>query len=464
MKLVTRGIRCALFAAIVVHGVVPALTTSASAASKAAKKEAAPAAAPANPDGTPNKTAQVEAAKRAYEGGVKAYGAGKYQNAIDQLSVALRGGGLGTAEMAKGLYYRGLAYKKLSKPGLAISDLTSALWLKNGLNDTDRANATAERAEAYKAAGVAESSVAPPPAARVEAAPAPTAPAPVAAAPAPTAPTASASAPQAVTSSASDGGFPQPLTMGAETAAPATPRYARTDDKVTSGVPSQSSALEQPYATDAASAVHSVPAAAQAPAAQPVLSAAPMDQAPAASTSVASPGVGSAVSGFFSNLFGSSTSPTQAPAAVQTASTTTTAPVSPQTSSWQGSSLTQSSASAAASKPAAAAVKPAAAAPAPVKTAAAAPAAAAPKIKGGKYKLHIAAVRSRAEADALAQKLMAEHGQAFASRTASVDEAVIGSMGKFYRVRVGSYATPDEPRGVCNTLRTSGYDCLVVSN
>ncbi|MGL4397417.1 MAG: SPOR domain-containing protein [Hyphomicrobium sp.] len=37
-------------------------------------------------------------------------------------------------------------------------------------------------------------------------------------------------------------------------------------------------------------------------------------------------------------------------------------------------------------------------------------------------------------------------------------------MGTFYRVRVGSYASPDEPRGLCTTLRNSGYDCLVVTN
>ena len=103
---------------------------------------------------------------------------------------------------------------------------------------------------------------------------------------------------------------------------------------------------------------------------------------------------------------------------------------------------------------------------APVQAAALAPQAVpqAAKVKGGKYKIHVAAVRSRAEAEALAQRLNAEHGREFASRMAAVDEATIGSMGKFYRVRVGSYATAEEPRGLCNTLRNSGYDCLVVTN
>jgi hypothetical protein len=46
----------------------------------------------------------------------------------------------------------------------------------------------------------------------------------------------------------------------------------------------------------------------------------------------------------------------------------------------------------------------------------------------------------------------------------TVDEAVIGSMGTFYRVRINGYASQDEPRSLCNKLRTSGLDCLVVTN
>ncbi len=106
-----------------------------------------------------------------------------------------------------------------------------------------------------------------------------------------------------------------------------------------------------------------------------------------------------------------------------------------------------------------AAAEKAAPAPPPVVAAPAAPA-----VKGGKYKAHIAAFRSRAEAEALAQMLVSKHAAAFPNRVPTVDEAVIGSMGTFYRVRIGSYAGADEPSGLCNTLRNSGYDCLVVSN
>jgi cell division protein FtsN len=99
-----------------------------------------------------------------------------------------------------------------------------------------------------------------------------------------------------------------------------------------------------------------------------------------------------------------------------------------------------------------------------VQVAAVTPAAAAPVARQGKYKVHIAALRSRAEAEALAAQLVAQHGADLANHAPTVDEAVIGSMGTFYRVRIGGYASQDEPRGLCNKLRTSGLDCLVVTN
>ena len=87
---------------------------------------------------------------------MKSYQAGKLEPAVESLSAALRGGGLSSTDMARALFYRGVAYKKQSKPGLAISDLTSSLWLKNGLTDPERANATAERADAYRLAGLGD--------------------------------------------------------------------------------------------------------------------------------------------------------------------------------------------------------------------------------------------------------------------------------------------------------------------
>src|SRR5688572_15722110 len=108
--------------------------------------DARKSAQPSQTSEADQKKQAAEAARQAYDAGLKAFANGKYQPAIDQLSSAVKAGGLSSAEMAKALYTRGLAYKKQNKPGLAISDLTSALWLKNGLSGNDRQAATAERA------------------------------------------------------------------------------------------------------------------------------------------------------------------------------------------------------------------------------------------------------------------------------------------------------------------------------
>ncbi len=88
--------------------------------------------------------------------GVKSYKAAKIDKAISSLSLALSAGGLSSKDMAKALYYRGLAYRRKAKPGEAIADLTSAVWLKNGLNETERQDALKNRSEAYREAGISD--------------------------------------------------------------------------------------------------------------------------------------------------------------------------------------------------------------------------------------------------------------------------------------------------------------------
>ena len=82
--------------------------------------------------------------------------AGKTEPAIASLSSLIASGNLPPAVMARALYLRGMAYRQQAKPALAISDLTGALWLKSGLNDTDRADATKQRAAAYGDAGLTD--------------------------------------------------------------------------------------------------------------------------------------------------------------------------------------------------------------------------------------------------------------------------------------------------------------------
>jgi cell division protein FtsN len=81
----------------------------------------------------------------------------------------------------------------------------------------------------------------------------------------------------------------------------------------------------------------------------------------------------------------------------------------------------------------------------------------------GKFHVQVAAVRSRSEADALSVRLLSEHAAEFGPRRPEVEETVIGSMGTFYRVSVGPYASADEPKQLCGSLRASGFDCLVIA-
>jgi cell division septation protein DedD len=82
---------------------------------------------------------------------------------------------------------------------------------------------------------------------------------------------------------------------------------------------------------------------------------------------------------------------------------------------------------------------------------------------GGAYKLQVAAVRSREEAEKLAQSLRTYQAVQNGTVTPEIDEAVIGSMGTFYRVRLGPYADAAEPGQLCKTLKPQGFDCLVVT-
>jgi tetratricopeptide (TPR) repeat protein len=342
----------------------------------------------------------AEIAKRTLEAAIKAYESGKADEAIKGLDAALRAG-LSGQQIARALYYRGLANRKLGKPGLAISDLTSALWLKDGLVGADRDAALKNRAAAYQEAGI---------------------------------------------SSVPD-------------------------------VPQSSNSVADASTTNPTgwqTAMSNSPGAPAAAATTPAAAAATPASAPAAPAPQTSGGIG----GFFSSIgsiFGGGSSSTPAPNANDGAVTTSSiSPPAPQP--------------APAPAPAPAAVAAPAAAPASwgdttqVKTAApgpdvgtafvtkvstssneSKPEKAAAREPSGKFRLQVAAVRSRSEAAALAAKLMADHGSELGPRQPEISEAVLGNMGTFYRVRIGPYADAKEPQQLCGGLRSSGFDCLVVT-
>jgi hypothetical protein len=304
----------------------------------------------------------------------KSLEAGKAEQAVQQINAVLAGAKLESTVMARALYLRGAAWRKQGKPAQAIADLTSALWLKGGLSDSDRAAATAMRAEAYREAGLADQ--------------------------------------------------PAPTAKGGRQVAAASPSASAWETDTT--------------ASSSKSTSGSGTSTKQAPA------------APSAGTSKNSGG------NFFSNLFSGNTSTTAPPSSTNTASAPPKEQGTRQASigeSWSNTTDVKPASGGAAGRtePPQAAVK-----TAPVK--------AAPETRGGRYRLQVAAVRSRGEAQTLAGKLKKEHPAELASRQLDIDETVIGNMGTFYRVRIGPYADATEPRALCAKLRGSGLDCLIIGD
>ena len=318
--------------------------------------------------------------QQAFDAGIKAYGAGKNEEALRAFEAAIRGG-LPGAQMPRMLYYRGLVFRKLGKPGFAVSDLTSALWLKNGLSDAERADAIKMRALAFNEAGISDAPAVP----QSSYAEAPALP--------------GQSAPAPGTQTAMAGGAPAPAASNA----------------------------------------------------------------PAAPTPPSSSG---GVSGFFSSLFGGGSSSEEKPPESPPAATASTADAAPPDGAGWGGTTEVSHAEATPERRGPEIASPFVTQVASVEQPRVSATDAAPVARSspsGKYRLQVAAVRSRSEAEALAGLLVGRHAEQLGGRKPEVDESVIGSMGTFYRVRLGPYASAGEPETLCNALRSDGFDCLVVT-
>src|SRR5262245_46159000 len=100
--------------------------------------------------------AVVAGAARAQDAGLKggaaSIAAGKYSDAVRQLSATINSEAASPGEAAKALYLRGIAYRKLNEPARAAADLGAAVWL--GLPEPDRVKALVNRGLAYRAAGL----------------------------------------------------------------------------------------------------------------------------------------------------------------------------------------------------------------------------------------------------------------------------------------------------------------------
>ena len=353
-------------------------------AAKAAKTNAKK---PATPVDAAAAAAAATAAKdpvvatRNYNSGVAAYQAGKFDAAVQSINTAIQSGGLPGNLLAKALYYRGASFHGQGKSGQAISDLTSALWLKGGLDDAERAEASRLRSAAYASAGVSD---------------------------------------QGQTTAQSSG-----TTTGK--APPAT---------------------SSPITTGSVSQV-----------------AGPQRNAVPGESAAASPSEGG-LGNLFGNLFGGSSS--KAPAAAPVAAAPDKAVPAPIPALIPPAAATSKTAPAGTgatevlpwvskeTQPAAAAAPLAAKAPVAKKTAAAG------ATPGGKIVIQVAALKTRDEASEVLAKLKAAGGM-LAEAPASVDEATFGTMGTFYRVRLGPYANAAAAKAPCDALKASGLDCPVTA-
>jgi hypothetical protein len=344
-------------------GFVCACQWSAAAAPK--KSEAAKPAAEQEDEGAAKAAAKKKMdaaeAQRLLDGAFKQLEAGHGAQAMPALTSVVTAGKLPPAIMAKGLLYRGMAYRQQKKPAQAIADLTGALWLKGGLSEADRADALRQRSAAYQEAG---------------------------------------------------------LTEGGETQTAAVPRETPKKERTASASPG--------WGASTTAALASTPDGGSQPAVQ-------------------SSGGWNLLNNLFGG-FGASSSSTAANTPATTASIekpqpAATGPSRPKVgNAWSSHTEVRED-------PAAAPTRSAAASHAP----------------SGRYRVQIATVRTQAEAKVLAERVKREHGTLLASRVPDIDQAVVGNMGSFYRVRVGPFASESESQGVCAKLKSTGLDCLVVT-
>ncbi len=402
-------------------------------------------------------------ARKTILSGIKAYERGDAKQSVSILSNALSSGGLTSKDMAKALYYRGRAYRKQGRHAQAISDLTSAIWLKNGLSESEKTKALAERAAAYKTAGVAAPvSVAATPSTKARSVPA------VAVkVPAPVIPKSTAAATKSIATTA-----PKPAPVRVAQAENTKPAATAATPKPAANKPAKKAYVPpQPSSGD-----FTVGIPLEYQSTRKDLSDAPSGQARASGANNGAPSAATSgnddsnpfagVGTFFSNLFGdSSDQPKQAPAANFAGPQSQLVPSAGAQTAVSGWSSATTEIVTGSTKKGAKPTRVAALAQKPVTRTAPRKrpvTVAKPSKSSGKFGLQVAVLKTRGEAETVVAKLMQQHGTKFGNRIPSIDEQVFGNMGTFYRVKVGNYSSTREPKSVCSKIAKDGYDCFVV--
>ena len=374
--------------------------------------------------------------------------------AVASLSTALQGR-LPSNQTARALYYRGLAYRKQGMPGQATSDLTSALQQKDGLSDAERTDAEFNRVAASREAGLPETETA-----VVTLSPRENAPSTSAAAvptPAPSMDksivTGSLAPAQEPRRTSSDWSGSTNVAVVAAVSAARQPAPAPSMDK--SIVTGSLAPAQEPRRTGSDwsgstnVAVVAVSAARQPPPAPTMdKSIVTGSLAPAqeprrtgsdwsGSTNVAVVAVSAArPPPIDKSIVTGSLAPAQEPRRTG--------------SNWSGESSVVVAALGPVAETSTALV---------TQVAAVAP----EKMSETPRDVHlqIASVRSRSEAFALSVRLTSQYGGEFGRRRLRVSETLVENQGPTYRLRLGPYASAEEPQRLCVSLRAGGYDCVV---
>ena len=334
------------------------------------------------------------------EGALKLLENGKADQAVQSLTTTISGGNLPPAIMAKALLYRGMAYRQQRKPAQAISDITGALWLKGGLSPTDRTNAEQQRAAAYQEAGLTEKGV------------------PLA----PALPSGSGA------------------TQTKERPARPSSNWGASTTTTEPASQSQTSQSNSGWGNWFGGGSSSSWGAATATTTEPA------SQTKQSQTSQSSSGWGNWFGGGSSSSQTAQVQPKQevAPFATTVKSEPESKPSS--MSSWSSGTEVRSALAQARTQAEG------------LETAAITPAR-----PDGRFSLQVAMVRSPDEAKAVIAKVKRDHPGVLASREPEIDKTVVGNMGSFYRVRFGPFATQNEGQAACARLKSSGLDCLVVT-
>jgi tetratricopeptide (TPR) repeat protein len=373
--------------------------------------------------------------------GAASLAAGKYDNAVRQLSATVNSENASPGEAAKALYLRGIAYRKLGQPARAIADLGAAIWL--GLPDEDRVKALVNRGLAFQAAGLSSQGEAEIAQARKVGG--------------------NGAVDQLIAEGGGSAGTTADITafateVRAEDQGGSSAAAARAEPLP--GFNTSVSGGEAPPPPSTRTADASPKSAGDAPSSWST--SVNGDSTPPSSGNRLTRWFGSLTDSSESSSAGASSEPTPALSAPRAAPAPAPAAApAPVNSSWTTKTETQEAPSGSEgggqSKGWGRWFSKTAEPEAPAE-----PAAAPSSAGGGGYRLQLATSQSEEEAQALYKKVASQNPE-LASKQPEIEKVDIGNFGTFYSLKIGPFPDKAESLKLCNALKRSGVDCLLAT-